>query len=250
MSSSPIAAGLGAATLLAAALLTATAGPAAADDQPDPQRHTDADCRTQAVTPKHPAGWAPLDGTTPEFVDGPAGAPGRGSLRFTVQLPADKVDFYHATSTPLSQATHLGYVQNTTGAAQASYELKILNAKRTDGTASGFTTLVWEPYRNGQPLGTTNGWVRESDIEQGHWWSTRSIAGATGGQSEDVSLAAVAAANPDAVVTAYGVNLGRNNAVSTSFVDDVEFRCQTANFEPTPGHDPNGRDDSAGGTDD
>lgn len=226
MTTSKIAAGLSVATLLAGSLLAASTVPAAAAE------HDSSQCGASVATPDDLDGWGPLDGVAPQYVDGPAGAHGNGSLRLTANSPADKVDYYHAASTSLADASGLGYRQLTVGAVQASFELKILHAKRTDGTAAGFTTLVWEPYRNDQPLGTTNGWVQESSIELGHWWSTRSIAGATGGQSQNVTLAEVAGANPDAVVTAYGVNLGKNNAVSNSYVNDVQFRCHTTNFKP------------------
>lgn len=191
-------------------------------------------CGTQPSAPVLPQGWEKLDGTVPaEYVPGPDGADGAGSIELNAKTPADKSDFYHATDTKLSDVGALGYKQHTEGAAQASYQLKILDAKRTDGDSTGFTTLVWEPYQNGQPLGSSDGWVNEANIQDGKWWSTRPIAGANG-QSQLVSLDDIVAANPDAHVTAYGVNLGRNNAVSTSNVDDIAFGCTTWNFEPNP----------------
>lgn len=187
-------------------------------------------CGTESVHPSSPHGWAPLDGAAPKFVDGPAGAVDDGSIELSVATNPEKVDYYQRTLQPLASATGLGYRVNTSAGASAAYELKIVGANRTDGNLSGFTSLVWSNI----PYGPTPGWVGASALENGQWWSTQSIAGATGGQANPVPLSQIKAANPGAMIFAYGVDVGTGAAGSTSNVDILTFGCKTWNFSPDP----------------
>jgi len=185
-------------------------------------------CGDRAVHPSDQQGWAPLDGTAPEFVDGPAGATDDGSIELSVADNSQKVDYYQFGLTPLADATDLGFRVNTSAGASASYQFKVIGANRTDGSALGFTSLVWDRI----PNGPTAGWVDETALENGQWWSTQSIAGATGGQANPVSLSQIKAANPRAQIYAYGVNVGTGAGGSTSNVDSLQFGCTHWNFAP------------------
>lgn len=190
-------------------------------------------CGDRAVNPSNQQGWAALDGTAPEFVDGPAGATDDGSIELTVTDNSQKVDYYQFGLTSLADATGLGFRVNTTAGASASYQFKVIGANRTDGSPLGFTSLVWDRI----PSGPTAGWVDATALENGQWWSTQSIAGATGGQANPVSLAQIKAANPGARIFAYGVNVGTGAGGSTSYVDSLQFGCINWEFapDPTPG---------------
>lgn len=190
-------------------------------------------CGDRAVNPSNQQGWSPLDGVAPEFVDGPTGATDDGSIELKVTDNSQKVDYYQFGLTSLADATGLGFRVNTTAGASASYQFKVIGANRTDGSALGFTSLVWDRI----PSGPTAGWVDATALESGQWWSTQSIAGATGGQANPVSLAQIKAANPGAQIYAYGVNVGTGAGGSTSYVDSLQFGCINWEFapDPTPG---------------
>ncbi|QBJ94968.1 hypothetical protein ERC79_02555 [Rhodococcus sp. ABRD24] len=187
-------------------------------------------CGTQSVHPSSQRGWAPLDGTAPEFVEGPPGAVDDGSIELSVTDNTQKVDYYQRLLVPLAGATTLGYRVNTSAGGSASYQLKVVGANRTDGSPLGFTSLVW----SGIPNGPTPGWVGLTNLENGNWWSTQSIAGATGGQANPVPLSQIKAANPNALIFAYGVNVGTGQGGSTSNVDSLQFGCTNWDFSPDP----------------
>lgn len=70
--------------------------------------------------------------------------------------------------------------------------------------------------------------MTESALENGYWWSTQSIAGSTGGQANPVPLSQIKVANPEALIFAYGVNVGTGAAGSISNVDTLTFGCTTS----------------------
>lgn len=178
-------------------------------------------------------GWGAQDGT-PAYVDGPTGSDGNGSLKLTTDSQS-KQNYFKATNTPLSSVTGLGYKMYDTAGVPASYQLQVLGVHRTDG-ASTFTSLVWEPVYNGQSNGPNGGFVSESNLENGIWWSSHPIDGADylNGNPTYVSLSAIQAANPNAVVVDYGVNVGSGTPNATSYVDDVSFGGDVTNFEMAP----------------
>ncbi|MFE3189385.1 hypothetical protein ACFXHA_10280 [Nocardia sp. NPDC059240] len=194
-----------------------------------------ASCGHQVVGPLSTKGWTPIETAGPQFVSGPqsTGATGSGALRFAITDTPGKVTYFQPTRTTLGQAANLGYTMYVDHGLEPSFQLRINGADRTDGAASGFTTLVWQPHRNGLDAGT-NRWTPATNLEHGMWWSTKSIAGAPGGQGQPVPLAAIVAANPRATITAYGVNLGTATTSELSYVDAVTFGCDSWSFRPGP----------------
>jgi hypothetical protein len=184
------------------------------------------------VTPTNTQGWATQDGA-PTYVNGPSGADGAGSLEFmTDSTDASKQNYFHATNTPLADAAGMGYMVDVTSGVPASYQLQVTGVDRLDSTST-FTSLVWEPAYNGQVNGPNGGFVTESNLESGTWWSSHPIAGDPAGVDGFVSLDQIKAANPEATVVAFGINVGSGTPNATSYVDDVSFMSDMYNFEPT-----------------
>jgi hypothetical protein len=173
-------------------------------------------------------------------VAGPTGADGYGSLELTTNVQP-KQNYFHATNTPLSGINGLGYKVDVTAGVPASYQLQVLGVTRTDSTST-FTSLVWEPAYNGQVNGPNGGFVTESNLENGVWWSSHPILGADGSDYAHtyVSLQSIINANPGATIVAYGVNVGSGTPNATSYVDDVSFQSQVTNFETDPPAAPTG----------
>lgn len=188
---------------------------------------------TTAVTPTSLNGWYTEDGA-PSFVAGPSGADGNGSLKFATTTSSSKQNFMHQTAdTPLSSVAGLGYKLDDTAGIPASYQLYVTGLNRLDSAASDWSYLVWEPVYNGQPNGPNGGFVGESNLETGTWWSSKPIAGAAD-RNTFVPLSAILAANPNATVKAFGVNVGSGTPNATSYVDDISFGSATYNFDVDP----------------
>jgi len=187
-----------------------------------------ASAATTVVTPSDTQGWGAQDGT-PTYVAGPSGADGYGSLKLTTDTQS-KQNYFHGANTPLAAGSGLGYTVDVTAGVPASYQLQVTGVHRTDSTST-FTSLVWEPVYNGQTNGPNGGFVTESNLENGTWWSSHPIAGDPDGNNGFVSLSQIQAANPDATIVAYGVNVGSGTPDATSYVDDVSFQSNMTNFE-------------------
>lgn len=180
-----------------------------------------------------PNGWYTEDGA-PTYVAGPTGATGNGSLKFQAPTISSKNNFFHQVANlPLGQVTGLGYSLYDTAGIPASYQLEITGAKRLNSTTRSFTTLVWEPVYNGQSNGPTTGFVSESNVEKGTWWSSNPIAGAPD-RNTFVSLQTILAANPGAVVIAYGSSVGSGTPGAVSYVDNIRFGDTTTDFVLAP----------------
>jgi len=96
-----------------------------------------------------------------------------------------------------------------------SYQL-VIDPDPADTTAGAphFSTLVWEPYKNG--YGYESGF-RSYDVDEpaALWWSTRTlplVPGAVQGAQAPFTLATYKAAYPRARVLAYGWNAGKGSA--------------------------------------
>ncbi len=152
----------------------------------------------------------------------------------TTSLNSSKENYFHTTNTPLADVNNLGYMLDVTAGVPASYQLQVVGATAPDGTGTvPFTSLVWEPAYNGQVNGPNGGFVTESNLENGTWWSTHPIAGDPLGNNGFVPLSQIIAANPGATVVNYGINVGSGTPNATSYVDDVGFNGTTYNFEVT-----------------
>src|SRR5690606_23878076 len=119
-------------------------------------------------------------------------------------------------ATELVRAQGLGFKHKVNSGTAPAYQLRIYGASNSskNGLAkdNGYAALNWEPAYN---TGTTltpdaDDWITVGDLENGQWWSTRDIRGLksanNGGSTQ--SLAQIAFNNPNAVIVAYGVNLG------------------------------------------
>jgi hypothetical protein len=98
--------------------------------------------------------------------------------------------------------------------------------------AGGFTTLVYEPYLNGD---VATGWTTHDKIAvTGKWWSTRSINGMAD-RSVLKTLPEINAANPNAMVWLYGVDVGAGAAGADVAWDAVTFaaagKCATQTWD-------------------
>lgn len=76
----------------------------------------------------------------------------------------------------------------------------------------GFTTLVYEPYQDGRTI-HPNQWQTWDALRGGDakWWSTRAIPGGAT-QATPMSWDSILAANPNAVMKAWGLNFGKGAA--------------------------------------
>ncbi len=201
---------------------------------------------TTVVTPSNTEGWSTADtrpGGAVNFVaDATSPFPG-GALQLTTNASTTaKAQYLHAANVTLASTTDLSYYtkQATTTAsttfagAAPSYQLIVY----LNGTTTGFTTLVYEPYQNGTVIpGTWQQW----DVDAGMFWSTRTFTDggtcsvvAGGGGAPFYTLAGLQAACPDAVVVGFGVNIGSNNPGYDVYTDGVVFNETTYDFELDP----------------
>ena len=132
-----------------------------------------------------------------------------------------------ARTVKLTQIAKLSYrtYQLVDGVALWSYQLPIdINGGTLQ--SGDFTTLVYEPYQDGQTI-TKNKWQTWDALRGGNakWWSTRTLANIpTGGtQAHPTAWSAIVAAYPDATVLAYGTDLGKGTAGASSRVDSLVF---------------------------
>lgn len=155
-----------------------------------------------------------------------------GSLKLEVTDASDRSVSYHsADAVKLSDAIEkeIGFSEraaNPTAAFQLRLTGTIENSRFPE---SGFTTLVWVP--DADSVDTAEGGVH-ANLQDGKWWSTSPIAGAPN-RGELVPLAAIASANPDAVVDHYGVSIGTGSPATSTLVDAVKFNGCTTNFAKT-----------------
>lgn len=188
---------------------------------------------TVVVTPANTQGWSTADtrpgGTVTYVAD--ASAPGGSALRLTTDATnAAKAQYMHAANVPLADVSELSYStkQNAGPAvADASYQLVIT-------TATGYTTLVYEPYWNGT---VTPGAWQTWDVASGQFWSSKDLVCSNGelkpggGGPPLYTLADVESACPDATVAGFGVNVGTYNPNYDVETDLVDFNGTTYDFQ-------------------
>ena len=198
---------------------------------------------TIVVTPPvNSQGWSTNDttaGGTVDFVVDSTAPAGVGALQLTTDASTTaKAQYFHATNTPLANVTELSYYTRQVSApfvgADPAYQLiTFLN-----GGTAGFTTLVFEPYQNPQLGPVVNNIWQSWDVDSGLFWSTRTvtcsngvIAGTAGGPAT-YTLDAIRTICPNAVVAAFGVNIGSNNPSYNVYTDLVNFNGTSYDFEP------------------
>ncbi|HET7060097.1 MAG TPA: hypothetical protein VFH99_02150 [Candidatus Saccharimonadales bacterium] len=195
------------------------------------------------VTPTNTQGWSTADTRTGGAVNFVAdstapGSPHTGALQLTTDATTtSKAQYLHDANTPLANVTDLSYStkQNSASFAEgdASYQIPVeLNG------SSGFSTLVYEPYQNPTQGTVTPGVWQQWDVDQGLFWSSRTvtcsngtIVGTAGGPAT-YTLAQINSICPDAVAVGFGVNVGSNNPGYDVEADLVNFNGTTYNFEP------------------
>lgn len=204
---------------------------------------------TTVVTPDNLQGFAPSD-TRPEssreFSEALGGAAGTaGALRLETVDSAGKTDFFHSGGgAPLAAfAAKFGYsALRSTDSTGAEFQFPALQIVLDfNGPADGgFTTLSFEPiYQTGANAATSSGTFHDYDGSTGVFCSSREIPGVfdanqtrcdNGGTK---TLAQIVANNPDATVTAFGVNQGSGNPGIISAVDQLVTPTTTYDFEKT-----------------
>jgi hypothetical protein len=169
-----------------------------------------------------------------EFVADSTAPAGTGALRLTTDSTnAAKAQYMHAAGGSLAGVTELSYwtKQNSASSAvgDASYQLEV-------NTEGGSTTLVYEPYWNGAVVpGAWQQW----DVDAGLFWSSKAVTCSNGSLTAGAggpplyTLNQVLSACPDAVVTAFGVNVGTYNPSYDVEVDLVSFNGTAYDFEVT-----------------
>lgn len=102
----------------------------------------------------------------------------------------------------------------------------------------GFTTLVYEPYQDGRTI-HPNTWQTWDALRNGDakWWSTRAIPGGAS-QATPMSWSSILAANPNAVMVAWGLNFGKGAAGAHArwgavTIGTVDW-CTTTIWSPKP----------------
>jgi len=201
---------------------------------------------TVVVTPTNTQGWSTADaspGGAVNYVVDASTPSGAGALQLTTDASATaKEQYLHATNTSLSTVTDLSYYtkQNAPAGlvADPSYQVvTCLNGAPVGTSCPGFTTLVFEPYQGGEGPIVTGTW-QKWDVNSGLFWSTRTvtcsngtIAGSPGGPAV-YTLTQIKTACPNAVVAAFGVDVGSNNPGYNVETDLVNFNGTTYDFEP------------------
>jgi hypothetical protein len=197
---------------------------------------------TVVVTPPvNSQGWSTND-TTPDgnvsFVTDSSAPGGVGALQLTTSASvSSKAQYFHSTNTPLANITDLSYYTKQVSASFAegapAYEMPTL----LNGT-SGFTTLVFEPYQNPTQGPVVNNVWQQWDVDAGLFWSTRTVTCSNGtivgtqGGPASYTLEAITATCPNAVVQAFGPNIGSNNPLYTVRTDLFNFNGTVYDFEP------------------
>ncbi len=196
---------------------------------------------TTVVTPGNTEGWSTADtrpGGAVNFVLDATSPFPDGALQLSTNASTTaKAQYLHAASTTLAEVTNLSYyTKQVAGPAHAdpSYQLLV----QLNGTSSGFTTLVYEPYQQTQAIvpATWQQW----DVDAGQFWSSRSYTDPTnatctvtagGGGAPFYTLADLKTACPNAKIVGFGVNIGSNNPDYTVLTDGVTFNDTTYDFE-------------------
>jgi hypothetical protein len=205
-------------------------------DSDDPRVVNTAKLRGFTLAPKGDNGSATDNGTL-TFEEPPA-APtlGNKSLKFTsangkpvvVYLPLPSG--YDAVNGPrplLGEVTKISYGSlihtQPQNALDVGFQFEVLKANV--GSASGYTTVVFEPYQSGADE-TKDVWHRHS-VDNSRVWSTRAVTGLGCTQAAPCSFREFREANPYAEVLTAKLRIGQNSGEGWSgfegYVDDLSF---------------------------
>lgn len=202
-----------------------------------------ADTSPIVVTETNTQGWAQNDtrtGGSTSFVIDDAAPLGNGALQLqTNDTNEAKADYFHAANIPLSQVNDLAYSTKQLGANSPSTDASFQLAVDVNGpdVTGGFTTLVYEPYwqndKNPDTAPVVAGEWQSWDVDQGFFWSSRTVEGLTAGAGGPpfYTLADIRTNYPNAQLLGYGVNVGSYNPSTTINVDRVVFNEMTYDFD-------------------
>ena len=194
------------------------------------------------ITPNNLQNWSRADtrpGGGVRFVTDATTPSGTGALRLTTDSTnAAKAQFLNPANTPLSSVTSLGYYTKQVSSPFANGVPSFQVAVYLNGTPATFTTLVYEPYNNGETI-TPNAWQQWNPYTK-NFWSSKSVSAggacvvnAGAGGPPFYTLTQLKANCPSAVVVGYGVNVGSFNPSYNVEVDLVNFNGTVYDFEPS-----------------
>ena len=177
------------------------------------------------------------------FVTGPGTPPlGVGSISLTTPTPADKVQLFNFDhiGTKLADVRSMSYsTYRTTGTAEQVTAINVVIDFDGPGTATGFSTLVFEPvYNPDQGAVVSSQWQNWDAYNGGNaiWWSTRPINGVCARECY-VTWKQIVSNNPDAVILGgFGLNQGSGGNALIASADALHLDTQnssiTYDFEP------------------
>ncbi len=198
------------------------------------------------VTPNNPANWTRADtrpGGNVRFITDGTSPLGTGALRlYTNNLNTAKAQYFNLVNLPLSSLSTLSYytkqVSSSFPNGTPAFNIAVYLDGNTANSAS-FTTLVYEPYNNGETI-VPNTWQQWNPIGE-DFWSSRSFDDGGGcavtagaGGPPFYTLATLVTNCPSAVIVAYGVNVGSFNPSYNTEVDAIDFNGTVFDFEPVP----------------
>jgi len=201
------------------------------------------------VTPAHDDGWSTSDtrpGGTVQFVYDPSSPAPDGALQLaTDSTNQAKAQFMHQANSALADVKNLSYSTKQVAASfnngTASYQLVVCLTGVTNDTCNGFTTLVYEPYNNGETV-NQGAWQTWSNVASGQFWSSKTFTDsantacavqAGAGGPPFYSLSTLSTNCPKAQVIGFGVNIGTYNPGYVINVDNVMFNDWTYDFQVT-----------------
>ena len=200
---------------------------------------------TVVVTPTNEQGFMAYaeSGGTVSFVADPQAPSGTGALRLTTNNTNESLAQYiKETNTLLSSIRELSYFtkQNagSSETAAANFALGVDLDGAANGSETGFTFLIYEPYLQEQPI--IPGTFQFQDVDQGRIYSTSTVTcsngtiqAAPGGVGRFYTLSEIQQTCPEAVVTLFGVFIGSFNPNYDVEVDLLNFNGTIFDFEPT-----------------
>jgi hypothetical protein len=106
------------------------------------------------------------------------------------------------------------------GNTDVAFQVEMTGA--SNGTSSGYTTMVYEPYVNGQAGATS--WTMHN-VAAGKGWSTHPLTSTDCSQGSPCLYSTFLAENPNAVILDMKFRVGQKNGVGWSgfdgYVDNV-----------------------------